>query len=86
MHPIITLTTDFGGQDAFVGTMKGVILSIAPSVQIVDLCHEIPPQNLVAAALQLEAALPYFPEGTIHLEAWRLVSWSPISEAADGCR
>jgi S-adenosylmethionine hydrolase len=65
--PIITLTTDFGHQDAFVGVMKGVILGIAPEARIVDLCHEIPPQDLVAAALQLEAALPYFPRRTIHV-------------------
>ena len=65
--PIITLTTDFGHQDAFVGIIKGVILGIARDVRIVDLCHEIPPQDLVAAALQLEAALPYFPRRTIHV-------------------
>jgi Uncharacterized conserved protein len=67
MSRIITLTTDFGHQDAFVGITKGVILSIAPDARLVDLCHEVPPQDLVAAALQLEAALPYFPPGAIHL-------------------
>jgi S-adenosylmethionine hydrolase len=64
---IITLTTDFGQSDPFVGIMKGVILGIAPQAAIVDLCHGIPPQNITAGALALEAALGYFPPGTIHV-------------------
>src|SRR5690349_14659902 len=67
MPPVITLTTDFGHQDAFVGTMKGVILSILPDAKLVDLCHEAAPQDVLGAALRLEAALPYFPHGTVHL-------------------
>lgn len=65
--PVITLTTDFGTSDPFVGLMKGVILSIAPKASIVDLCHEVAPQNVIAGALALEAALGYFPDGTVHV-------------------
>src|SRR2546428_9085642 len=64
---ILTLTTDFGLADSFVGVMKGVILGIAPDVRVVDLTHQIPAQNIVAGALALESAVDYFPEGTIHL-------------------
>ena len=49
MPPIITLTTDFGLRDPFVGIMKGVILSICPSARLVDLTHEIEPQATPAA-------------------------------------
>jgi S-adenosyl-L-methionine hydrolase (adenosine-forming) len=65
--PIITLTTDFGLADPFVGIMKGVILNIAPTAQIVDITHEIEPQSILQAALALEASHPYFPKNTVHL-------------------
>ncbi len=65
--PTITLTTDFGTTDAYVGVMKGVILSIAPGTNIVDLSHGIPPQDTLAAALLLESAAECFPAGTIHV-------------------
>ena len=64
---IITLTTDFGTRDPFVGVMKGVILGIAPDARIVDLTHEIPPQDVAAGALALATAAPHFPPGTIHV-------------------
>lgn len=64
---VITLTTDFGTQDAFVGIMKGVILRAAPSARIVDLTHGIPPQNVVAGAYALASAIRFFPPGTIHV-------------------
>ncbi|MBW2086610.1 MAG: SAM-dependent chlorinase/fluorinase [Deltaproteobacteria bacterium] len=64
---VITLTTDFGLQDHFVGVMKGVIFRINPSVKLVDLVHELPPQGLTQAAFILLSAFPYFPAGTIHL-------------------
>jgi S-adenosyl-L-methionine hydrolase (adenosine-forming) len=64
---IITLTTDFGTRDWFVGTMKGVILGIAPKAQVIDLTHEIPPGDVQAGAFALAAAFAYFPPGTIHL-------------------
>ena len=65
--PIITLLTDFGSQDYFVGAMKGVILSRNPSAQIVDLTHHIPPQDIQAAAFNLLASYASFPPGTIHV-------------------
>ena len=65
--PIITLTTDFGTADTFVGVMKGVILHIAPGAQIVDLTHDIPPQSVHAGAYALASAHRYFPSGTIHV-------------------
>ena len=65
--PIITVLTDFGSQDHYVGAMKGVILSINPGASIVDLTHEIPPQDIHAAAFNLLAAYQSFPPGTIHL-------------------
>ncbi|MFN4278678.1 S-adenosyl-l-methionine hydroxide adenosyltransferase family protein [Thermosynechococcus sp.] len=63
----ITLLTDFGHQDAYVGVMKGVIFSIHPQAQVIDLCHEIPPQDCRTASFQLLQAFPYFPKGTVHL-------------------
>jgi S-adenosyl-L-methionine hydrolase (adenosine-forming) len=64
---VISLTTDFGLADGFVGIMKGVILRIAPHVRFVDLTHEIVPQDVRQAAYVLARAAPYFPEATIHL-------------------
>ena len=65
--PVITLTTDFGQQDGYVGTMKGVILSIAPEACIVDISHDVDPQNLREAAYILSTAVPYFPPSAIHV-------------------
>jgi S-adenosylmethionine hydrolase len=65
--PVITLTTDFGTSDEYVGVMKGVILSILPEVQLVDLTHDIPAQDIRRASFALCAAFPYFPMGTVHL-------------------
>jgi S-adenosyl-L-methionine hydrolase (adenosine-forming) len=65
--PIITLLTDFGLRDTFIGVMKGVIWSITPNAQIVDLTHEIPPQRVVDGALAIAGASAYFPAGTIHV-------------------
>ena len=64
---IISLTTDFGKRDSFVGAMKGVVLGIAPEAQIVDIAHEIPPGDIRAAAFALMTAAPFFPARTIHL-------------------
>ncbi len=63
--PIIALLTDFGTQDIYVGVMKGVIAGICPTAQIVDLCHDIPPQDITAGALALWGAFRYFPQGTV---------------------
>lgn len=65
--PIITLLTDFGEADAFVGTMKGVMLGISPNARLVDLSHQIPPQDVKQAAYVLMTAVPYFPKGTVHM-------------------
>jgi S-adenosyl-L-methionine hydrolase (adenosine-forming) len=64
---IITLTTDFGITDAYVGAMKGVILSIAPGVRIVDITHAVDAQDRMAAAWILDDVLPYFPIHTVHV-------------------
>jgi len=63
---IVTLTTDFGLDDAFVGVMKGVILARNPECRIVDLTHGIPPGNRMEAVLALASAHPFFPRGTVH--------------------
>lgn len=67
MAPVIALTTDFGIGDAYVGSIKGVILTINPSATITDICHSVEPQNIFQAAFILSTAQHYFPEGTIHL-------------------
>lgn len=64
---IITLLTDFGLKDEYVGVLKGVILSTAPDVTLVDISHGIDPQDIVGAALALKSAYAYFPENTIHV-------------------
>lgn len=64
---LITLTTDFGTSDWFVGTMKGVIVGIAPDAQLIDITHKVPPGDLVDGAFALAASTPYFPDGTIHV-------------------
>ena len=65
--PIITLTTDFGISDVYVGVMKGVILNINPDTQIVDITHAIPPQDIHEAAFTIHAAYRYFPKDTVHV-------------------
>ena len=67
MSSIITLTTDFGLADPYVGIMKGVMLGINPKAIIVDISHAIEPQNIHQAAFILNTACRYFPQGTIHL-------------------
>jgi hypothetical protein len=64
---LITLLTDFGLQDGYVGIMKGVIKSINPEVDLIDLTHDIPRQNLFAASFVLQNAIDYFPPNTIYL-------------------
>jgi S-adenosylmethionine hydrolase len=65
--PVITLLTDFGLQDEYVGVMKGVILSINPRVQLVDISHGIERHDVRQAALVLNAAFRFFPKGSIHV-------------------
>src|SRR3954465_13178891 len=63
----ITLLTDFGTADYFVGAMKGVILSINRDARLVDITHEIAPQDIAAGAFTLLSAYTVFPEETIHV-------------------
>lgn len=65
--PVVTLTTDFGLTDPFVGIMKGVILGIAPTARIVDVTHGVPAQNVVVGAYALASAVRWFPRGTVHV-------------------
>src|SRR3989338_5229424 len=65
--PLITLLTDFGTADTFVGSMKGAILGINPEARIVDLTHEVPVHNIRSGAYLLQTATRYFPPGTIHV-------------------
>src|SRR5579862_4020840 len=62
---IVALLTDYGLQDAYVGILKGALLSVHPAARLVDLTHEIPPQDVREAARVLDAAHPYFPDGTV---------------------
>src|SRR6185503_6929583 len=66
-RPVIALLTDFGTRDHYAGTMKGVALGICPDATLVDVSHDLPPHDVVAAALELAAAYRYFPSGTIFL-------------------
>jgi S-adenosyl-L-methionine hydrolase (adenosine-forming) len=66
-HPIITLTTDFGTNDHFVGAMKGVIVDIVPDVQIVDISHAVQAFDVLDGALAISQSYSYFPSGTIHM-------------------
>ncbi|MHA1581663.1 MAG: SAM hydrolase/SAM-dependent halogenase family protein [Candidatus Baldrarchaeia archaeon] len=67
MKKVITLLTDFGLRDPYVGAMKGVILSICPDVNIVDISHEIRKFDIRQGAYVLAASAPFFPRGTIHI-------------------
>jgi S-adenosyl-L-methionine hydrolase (adenosine-forming) len=67
MASIITLTTDFGLRDGYAAVMKGVLLSLCPESTIVDITHEIPPQDVHSAAYILSTVASRFPRGTIHL-------------------
>jgi S-adenosylmethionine hydrolase len=67
MQPPITLLTDFTQKDGFVAVMKGVILSIEPSATIVDMSHDISPQNITEAAFVLQTSYRFFPVSTIHV-------------------
>ncbi len=66
-HPTVTLTTDFGLNDHFVGTLKGVILNILPEAHIVDICPSVQPFDILDGALALAQAYAYFPARTVHL-------------------
>lgn len=64
---VVTLLTDFGTRDPFVGVMKGVLLAFDPHLRIVDLTHEVPPQHIATGAFWLARSFRYFPQGTVHV-------------------
>ena len=64
---LLTLLTDFGTQDTYVGVMKGVIFGICPTVTIVDLTHDVAPQDILAGRFHLQSSYRYFPSNTVHL-------------------
>lgn len=64
---VVTLTTDFGLRDPYVAIMKGVILGLVPDARLVDITHGVDSHDIVGAALVLEAAVAFFPPGTVHL-------------------
>jgi S-adenosylmethionine hydrolase len=67
MPPVITLTTDFGVKDHYVGAMKAVLLSISENVRLVDISHQIPPQDIMAGAWVVRNSAMLFPPHTVHL-------------------
>jgi S-adenosylmethionine hydrolase len=64
---IISLLTDFGLRDGYVGVMKGVIWQIVPEIQIADISHNISPQNILEGAIAWGRTVPYFPDGSVHI-------------------
>ena len=66
-RPTIALLTDFGHADHYAGTLKGVLLTLCPDATLVDITHDIPPHDVLGAALELAACYRYFPSGTIFL-------------------
>ncbi len=65
--PLITLTTDFGTRDPYLGALRGALLTACPGAQLVDIGHDLPPYDRLAGAYLLGAAAPWFPRGTVHL-------------------
>ncbi len=87
-RPVIAWLTDFGTRDHYVAAMKGVVLGICPDVSLVDITHEIPPHDVMAGSLELAAAAPYFPPGTIFVAVVDPGVGSPrraIAVEAGGC-
>jgi len=69
MRPgILTLTTDFGADGPYVAALKGIVLSLAPETQLIDVSHSISPQNILEGGFVLAAIVDAFPPGTVHLE------------------
>jgi len=64
-HSLIGLLTDFGHKDTYVGLMKCVMTDISPEARLVDLCHEVPPQNILSAAYLADTAIPHLPDGSV---------------------
>ncbi len=86
-RPVIALVTDFGTSDHYVGTMKGVMAGICPDATFIDITHDVPRQDVLAGALTLESAYPYFPPATVFLvvvDPGVGTSRRPIAAAAGG--
>ena len=66
-RPTVALLSDFGIRDHYVGAMKAVVLGVCPDVTLVDICHNVPPHDVLAASLELAAVYHLFPLGTIFL-------------------
>lgn len=67
VRSIVTLLTDLGTEDTYVGVMKGVIASICPHALVIDLTHQVPPQDVATGAFLLDISVDYFPLGTVHV-------------------
>jgi S-adenosylmethionine hydrolase len=67
VRPLITLTTDFGLRDAYVAVMKAAILRHCPGARLIDVTHQVPPQDILCGSITLERAVDGFPRGTVHL-------------------
>ena len=67
MSRILTLTTDFGISDGYVAAMKGVVFTQVPDAQIVDITHQVPPQDIAAGAFVMYSSCPFFPKGSVHV-------------------
>ncbi|HUQ05661.1 MAG TPA: SAM-dependent chlorinase/fluorinase, partial [Kofleriaceae bacterium] len=67
MGAVITLTTDFGNADGYVGAMKGVIARLAPDARVIDIAHDVPRHDIAHGAWVLATSAPEFPRGTIHV-------------------
>jgi S-adenosylmethionine hydrolase len=65
--PLVTLITDFGTADGYAGAMKGVLLSLNRQLTVIDITHEVPPQDVAAGAFTALVACPYYPPGTVHV-------------------
>ncbi|MFW6283902.1 MAG: SAM-dependent chlorinase/fluorinase, partial [Desulfosalsimonas sp.] len=65
--PVISLLTDFGLTDPYVGVMKGVIASVCPEASIIDISHDVAPQDVYQAAFILAAACGFFPDNSVHV-------------------
>ena len=66
-RPIITLTTDFGTRDYYVAALKAVLIRLCPDARLIDVTHEVPPQDILCGSITLERAVDGFPPGTVHL-------------------
>jgi S-adenosyl-L-methionine hydrolase (adenosine-forming) len=66
-RPIVTFLSDFGHQDTFVGQIKAVVVSACPDAIMIDLTHQVPPQDILSGAVHLRAAWHWFPRGTVHV-------------------